>query len=349
MVGYWIHKYGKNEDVTTTEYISFEEKDEIILPELNICIINPFLSNKLENISNDLNTETYLKYLKGEISSNENLYQVDYDQVTLNLFEYLNRIVVTFRPGKNPPMYTCNNTQNCPYISFKANYSGFAGPIFYRCFGIETNRKYAKDVHTICMDFKSTLKPKLRRNSSIASSVRIVINYPHQQFRGMNSHHSLWTDRYDTKSISNINIHSIEILRHRNKPNHQCLEEWMYYDSFILREHMKKAGCRAPYQNSFEDLSVCDTKAKMKRSIFDIQTLPKLPVPCQEMSQLAFTFTNDFQIGGYEDYPILVVFPEKIRAITYSQAIDIHSLIGNIGGYIGLFLGKLVNIINLIF
>ena len=78
----------------------------------------------------------------------------------------------------------------------------------------------------------------------------------------------------------------------------------------------------------------------MKEYIFNIQTL-NLPVPCQEMSQLAFDFTREFELPEYEEFPILIVFPEKIRAITQSQAIDIHSLIGNIGGYIGLFLGKL--------
>ena len=70
--------------------------------------------------------------------------------------------------------------------------------------------------------------------------------------------------------------------------------------------------------------------------------LPKLPVPCQEMSQLAFKFSDGFEQIGYDSFPLLIQFPDKIRAITQSQAIDIHSLIGNIGGYIGLFLGKLV-------
>ena len=108
---------------------------------------------------------------------------------------------------------------------------------------------------------------------------------------------------------------------------------------------MKKVGCRAPYQTFFKQLSVCDTQEKMKQTIFDIHTIPKLPVPCQEMSQVDFTFSDGsdgFKLDGYEDFPLLIKFPEKIRVITQSQAIDIHSLIGNIGGYIGLFLGKLV-------
>ena len=34
-------------------------------------------------------------------------------------------------------------------------------------------------------------------------------------------------------------------------------------------------------------------------------------------------------------------FPERMRVITQSKEIDIHALVGNIGGYIGLFLGNI--------
>ena len=336
MVGYWIHKYCKDEDVTTTEYITFEEKGDFILPELNICITNPFLNYKLENISKNLSIETYLKYIKGEISSNKKLDHIDYDKITLNLFEHLNKIVVTFRPGKNTPRYICKNPKSCPYVNLKPNHSGFLEHVFYRCFGFETNRKHSKDISNIAIDFKSTLAQNLRR----VANVRSVLNYPYQQFYSMTSHHALWTNINDTKSFSNINIRVIEILSHRNKPNRRCFEDWMYYDDLILKDHIKKVGCRAPYQNIYKHLPACDTEEKMKQSIFNIQTLPNLPVPCQEMSQLAFDFTSEFELPGYDEFPIIIVFPDKIRAITQSQAIDIHSLIGNIGGYIGLFLGK---------
>ena len=40
-------------------------------------------------------------------------------------------------------------------------------------------------------------------------------------------------------------------------------------------------------------------------------------------------------------YIIQVYFPAKGKTITQLQDVDVHTLIGNIGGYIGLFLGKL--------
>ena len=39
-------------------------------------------------------------------------------------------------------------------------------------------------------------------------------------------------------------------------------------------------------------------------------------------------------------YHILIFYPVKGKVITQLKEVDAHSLIGNIGGYIGLFLGK---------
>ena len=37
---------------------------------------------------------------------------------------------------------------------------------------------------------------------------------------------------------------------------------------------------------------------------------------------------------------LLISYPDKIKVITQLKSVDAHMLIGNIGGYIGLFLGN---------
>lgn len=39
-------------------------------------------------------------------------------------------------------------------------------------------------------------------------------------------------------------------------------------------------------------------------------------------------------------WDLTISFPDEVRIITQSKDVDIHLLIGNIGGYLGLFLGK---------
>ena len=63
---------------------------------------------------------------------------------------------------------------------------------------------------------------------------------------------------------------------------------------------------------------------------------------CQRITKLKL------EGGTFLFYPYLpneiwrftIVYPEHLRVITQSKEVDIHSLIGNIGGYLGLFIGK---------
>ena len=40
-----------------------------------------------------------------------------------------------------------------------------------------------------------------------------------------------------------------------------------------------------------------------------------------------------------EAFNVAVTYPEYAKVIEQSKDVDIHALIGNIGGYVGLFLG----------
>ena len=92
MVGYWFYKFHKNEDLTTIEFKSEGRIGKIIYPEVTICIENPFLNEKLAEVNKNLDNETYLKYLKGDISFNDTYANIEFDQVTLNLPNYIERI-----------------------------------------------------------------------------------------------------------------------------------------------------------------------------------------------------------------------------------------------------------------
>ena len=68
-------------------------------------------------------------------------------------------------------------------------------------------------------------------------------------------------------------------------------------------------------------------------------------LPCEEMSHVFYKHLDidDFIVdmfGVIDMYTLQIAYPEKFKIITQKQDIDIHALIGNIGGYIGLFLGK---------
>ena len=67
------------------------------------------------------------------------------------------------------------------------------------------------------------------------------------------------------------------------------------------------------------------------------------PKACQRISKIDITPTiqrkRNYHLRGPALY-LRIIYPEEIKIITQSKEVDVHSLIGNVGGYIGLFLGK---------
>ena len=60
MIGFWIAKFRKNDDVSVVEYKEFEEFEGSIYPEVTICIVNPFLADKLKEIDSNASVHEYV-------------------------------------------------------------------------------------------------------------------------------------------------------------------------------------------------------------------------------------------------------------------------------------------------
>ena len=62
---------------------------------------------------------------------------------------------------------------------------------------------------------------------------------------------------------------------------------------------------------------------------------------CHRFSKILFTNQRFLSSTESQTWTLTIGYPDDIRIITQYQEVDVHSLIGNIGGYIGLFLGKI--------
>ena len=108
----------------------------------------------------------------------------------------------------------------------------------------------------------------------------------------------------------------------------------------VLTKHIKSHGCSAPYHLPQDGLPVCDDEAKLKKYIYDYHIVRrKNPKACQRLSNLNFQ-TNSYGKGYH--WILYVMYPEEIKIVQQYKEVDGHVLIGNIGGYIGLFLGKMI-------
>ena len=345
MVGFWIYKFQLNEDSTTIEYKLVNEINDIVHPELSFGILGPFLNDELQKILNVSNDDTlgdqYIKFLRGDETYDDKFKDVDYEKVTPNLFNYLEKIDFFWKTGSNHTQLSCTDLRNCPLIKLRNNYNGFMEWHFMKAYGLQINPKYAKDVTQIEFSFNADLENVIRQ----VKRVFVSFNYPNQYLRSLEASTLIWHHSGNESNRDIFDVISFEILKRRNKKNEPCLTQWRLYDDLVLQSHMKNMMCRAPYQKQFNNLKPCNTPFEMKSSIynghFDKEKI--FDRSCQEMPTITYK-----HIFHYEPIPqnetkkfmFFLQYPRRGKVITQSKAIDGQTLIGNIGGYIGLLLGR---------
>ena len=118
MVGYWVFKYNRNDDITLTEYKAFSSNADAIYPELSICLTTPFLTNKFATLNTNVTKEMYLEYLRGETMLNDTGLNIDYEQVSPDLIDFVNSMTIRTRSESTEATYSCPEARNCNYINF---------------------------------------------------------------------------------------------------------------------------------------------------------------------------------------------------------------------------------------
>ena len=62
------------------------------------------------------------------------------------------------------------------------------------------------------------------------------------------------------------------------------------------------------------------------------------PPPCRRMTSVSY---EAYALKSSEEFVTFKIsFPKEIKIIRQTKAVNFQSFVGNVGGYIGLFLGK---------
>ena len=139
----------------------------------------------------------------------------------------------------------------------------------------------------------------------------------------------------------------MEILQRRNSRKKKCLKDVYAYDSIVVDEYVKNKGCRAPYLRTDVTVPLCNSNKTMKDGLINYMKASSatVPKPCYRVSTLKTKgeYKNMLGFENSKVWYLTIQYPSEVKVITQSKEVDIHTLIGNIGGYLGLFLGKLFN------
>ena len=159
--------------------------------------------------------------------------------------------------------------------------------------------------------------------------------------------------RLNTSTL--IYLLDMEVYRHRNKAETPC-RDWDIYDKLLTEKVYSSVGCRPFYADISDHLQNCTKKEEIKEIHDSLEEKSNFDSPCIELKKYrADTYTMQSNVE-FENvyYPgkgsqlnvtdgwfrITIHFPDlTYKNIEQTRSYTLQALIGNAGGYIGLFIG----------
>ena len=341
MVGYWFYKYGiEDRDIGVVDYTSLEDAEEIKFPAVSWCFEDPFLDKNLKLLNSNVTRENYNRYLAGE-HYDEMYKQIEYANVTLDLRQYLLNGAVEWQNA------SYNDLSSDSMQHFEV-FNGFHYSTFLKCFTIQYAGEDKRKVKAISFTYdKLRLEadwPSSSLNGNIRSYLKVflIIHYP-GQFYLYKYNEAKFFYLYQIQSTA-ILFQDLEVLMRRNSREKKCSKDHGNYDNMLVSKWLGREKCRPPYLNSHKSFPKCNTQKTIKKSKLEIQMQKKMDLAkaCKRISKtkIDLNLFNGPNPDYVKSWQIKIEYPEEVKIITQSKEVDIHSLIGNIGGYLGLFLGN---------
>ena len=367
-------KYFRNEDSSLVEYRTFNDRKQDIYPSISICFygLGIYDRRKLNETYQIEDEVKYMKFLEGDFWD-ENFLRVKYDDVTLDIKDLVDGIIV-FGIGdwrSEKPLYQwAKNNSNTDDTVKGSRTTSKVTQIFPlrttfrhavgKCFSLDLSGEMIPGIQGqlisgVLIAFKTVPIPDIY-------TIQYMINYPGQVTRGFVLDSELaWSLRIDSGYVKGkaFLLDIIEVFRHRSTAQKPCKETGTDDDDTIIHDVIKMANCKPPHWNISMYYPICNSKEKMKNvtiemSIFKHASpkfLKRFEPPCdgiqaatlnilvEQRQNVSSLWTTVFQLGEDSSAVMFHFKNERYKEIKYTRAFDFGSLVGDVGGYIGLLLG----------
>ena len=324
MVGYWLYKYEiEDRDIGVVDYTPLEDANEVELPAVSLCLKNPFLVKQSSTMQN------YLGHLNGHLY--DDIYEsIEYPNMTLDLNQY-------FKSGGMQWKNRSTQSIVAGSINHVEIFSGFHDYVFVKCFMIRYIGADQRKIKVMELFYDKTALHSDWYLIGQLGGIFISAHYPGQFFLENEFYYT------ETAYLNNglLSFKDLEILKRRNSRQRKCLKVENEYDSLVIDQLLFERGCRVPYLRENKDFPKCDNKKKIRDSKIETKEIEKLTIPkaCQRISKMRIDFKEEKGFCN-QSISVRISYPNEVKIITQSKDVDIHSLIGNIVGYLGLFLGN---------
>ena len=243
-------------------------------------------------------------------------------------------------------------------FGWKAPYISYSDPI-QKCFTIDIPFKRKKILRTFNVRIKTDVFQNKLRPSKFVSNVwegttdgfMVIFNYPQQVISGNVKGKKNWPMRKKNDSNSYVmefNLQNLEVVHDRRKRRNQCKNFPFDQDSNELNNMVQMAGCLPQFINiNNTNLPSCQTKNQMTdaydalKEYFANRDDYVEDVCCRHLAKVDHDYWEYDMAGDGLDYFNITInyLDSKYREVKEIKAFTIYSLFGNIGGYVGIFIG----------
>ena len=341
----FMSDFHDNKSTSLVDFKRFHETEIDNYPDFSLCIGGIWNTEKLKETYGIEDVERYAKFLRGEVWD-ENLLQIDYDEVTVNMTELVNGMSLWMDIFLKPPAYTWNRNS----LIMESHISQLQTPDA-KCLSLtlspKTIEKLNRPIDRVEISFQS-------RNSSLYPLY--ALHYPEQGIMGnfyLDNDFDKASFGFDSLGRKTFLINMIEIIRRRNTHEEPCQESSDKNDQYVIKKLMESVKCKPPYMKNeveFRHLEVCNNSNDMKQTHLNINSLYKkkwidfgLKKPCDQVQTISFN-TKDYyrQKNEPKEAPWileLAFMNEVYKEIRHSQAYGSKSCWSDVSAIIGFVCG----------
>ena len=343
-------KYVENKSTSLVDFKRFHMTEKDIYPSISLCFDGMYDQTTLRDKYGIDNVEEYIKFLKGEVW-HDFMLGVNYDKVTMNLNDFVQEITLHSGEAFTEPFYTFERTNTTSENRRKRSLPFFVSfrQALTKCFTLDVEEKINAGTG---QNFVTAMYLRFQNISSLNTNLTYLLHYPGQINRA-------FLLDYEIKNSSGIMsgnmaskiflIGTLEIIRRRNTRKQPCNMNSYNDDLQIHTKFVETNSCKPPHWIGISYPRICNTSKKMRdayfgdREVNNPDFLDKFMKPCDQVQTLSLNF-QESQLDNWETFDSKAFLGFAFRSLEFKeilhiQAFDLEGLVGNMGGYIGLFLG----------
>ena len=349
----WIYTYALDEDTTTIEMRSYFSSQDDPLPVMSMCFEETFDNVDFTQFGENITRDGYINHLKGGEAKflpgghhfDKRMTRINYDAISINISNFWLTSEVYYYNGTSLRNIKTNVSFKYPYHSYTASQWRFLN----KCFALEVTDPNVKQ---LIVSMKRDIFPGKIRNPG--GGFTLLFHYPNQVVWSYRTLMRGFPVRDNTSNFQmDVKINGMAAHVHRYKPKiNNCITDWKNYDSIILQNHFDDLGCKAAFYGKKYNGTICITGAQNKLAPFHFENENKGIPPCRGINNIEYTVSEEIRRDFGNNGVRVKVAPVKdwfqislkvrnpeYQAIIQKKAVDMQSLIGYIGGYIGMFTG----------